>query len=367
MRSKAAAALVIGGFLIASCGGGPQAPPSVRPLWRAPVTAGGDPPSTTPAIDASHLFVVASTVQAYAPGTGRLLWATPLHAYVPRSLLTVSGLVIVPEAVVSALDAATGRSVWEFAPDANTSLGRATTDGESIYIGTASHRVYALRVATGQARWTTDLGPDWTYPAVVRGLAVDKGTLFAAVEQWLDADGRASAGWLVALEASTGRVLWRSLGTEGERRGGLSSAPAVTDRLVIGSDVPGNALVAFDRRSGQPLWRYLGEAGRPGFPEAPIVLGNSIYVGSGDTYAYSLTLDGQLRWRTKLRASIGSYAWCGSVVLFNDQSLTVVDPISGRVLERELDDTEFPTSGVSVRNGDAFLLGPKAVYAYHCT
>lgn len=350
-----------------ACGGAVQPPAAAHALWRSPLAAGGDPPSGTPATDATRLFVVAGAVQAYALGTGELLWQRPLHTYVPRSLLAVSGLLIVPEATVSALDAATGRPVWEFTPDANVSLGRAATDGRAVYVGTASHRVTSLGIADGRPLWTVDLGPEWTDQAVVRGIAVAGGTVYAAVEQWRDPHGRTSAGWLVALEASTGHVLWRSLVTEGEPRGGLSSAPAVTDRLVIAGDFLANALIAVDRASGHPVWRFSGEAGRPGFPEAPIVAGGAIYAGSGDTYAYSLTLDGALRWRTRLPSSIGAYASCGRGLLLNDQGLTVVDPGTGRVLQRGIDDGEFPTSGLAVRGRDAFLLGPKAVYAYRCT
>lgn len=344
-----------------------QQPVGVHALWRTALAAGGDPPGGTPVTDASRLYVVAGAVQAYSLRAGRLLWQWQLRTYVPRSLVTVDGLVVVPESTVSALDGATGHVVWSFTPDADASLGRATTDGQAVYVGTASHQVYSLSVADGRMRWRADLGPGWTYPAVVRGLAVYHGTVYATVEQWRDAAGRASAGWLVALEASTGRVLWRSLGTEGELQGGLSSSPAVTDRLVVATDFPGNAIVVFDRMSGSPLWRFRGESGRPGFPEAPIVTGDSIYAGSGDTYAYALTFDGDLRWRTRLRASIGAYVSCGHGLLFNAQSLTVIDPTTGQVVQSEFDDAEFPTSGLAVRGGDAYLLGPRAVYAYHCT
>src|SRR5262249_7072684 len=141
-------------------------------LWRIPITTKANPPSAIPTVDARRLYLVTSTVEAYSLEKGELLWRSPLRQYVPRGLLAVNGMVIVPEGVVSALDGRTGREVWEFTPDANTSLGRAAADGQALYFGTASHRLYALRLKDGEKLWETDLGPEWKEQAVVRGVAV---------------------------------------------------------------------------------------------------------------------------------------------------------------------------------------------------
>ncbi len=345
-----------------------SAPASVRSLWRAALPAGTEVPSGTPAASAAGVFLVASGLQAYSMATGLQRWQSPLRAYVPRALLATPDLVIVPESTVSALDAQSGRRLWEFTPDANTSLGRAATDGQSLYVGSSGHRVYSLRIADGTPRWETDLGPGWTYPAVVRGVAVGEGSVYAAVEQWLDPHGQASIGWLVALDAASGRVRWRySTQSAGERRG-LSSSPLLTPHLILVTDFPANAIEAVDRSSGRAVWRYRGQPGYSGFPEVPTLIGDTLYAGSGDTYVYALALTtGELRWRTKLPASIGSYARCGHSLLVNDQALTVIDPADGRVVQTEIGgDSDFPTSGIAVSGNTALVLGPRAIHAFHC-
>jgi outer membrane protein assembly factor BamB len=353
----------------AACGpAGPSGPPGVHLLWRAPLQAEPDPPTGTPAVDAGRLFVADTTIQAYALGTGARLWQAPLRSYVPRALVTAHGLVFSSESTVSAFEAATGRRVWEFTPDANTSLGRAATDGSALYVGTASHRIYALGTRNGSQRWVVDVGPEWSNPAVVRGIAVAQGVVYAAVEQWHDQNGRGSTGWLVALDAGTGAVRWRYSTGETGQRTGLSSTPLVTDRLVVASDFLSNGVFAVDRRSGREVWRFHGAAGYAGVPEAPVAAGGVLYVGSGDTFVYALDLGtGRVRWRTRLQASVSSYAACGGALLANDQALTVLDPASGRVVQTAIDgDSDFPTSGIAVSGQTATLLGPSAVYAFRC-
>jgi outer membrane protein assembly factor BamB len=358
------------GVLAQSCAGAAPAAEaiSVRPLWQAPLPAGVDVPSGTPALGGGRVFVVASGVQAYSLTSGRQLWQSRLRAYIPRALVASANTVIVPESTVSALDAGSGQRRWEFTADANTSLGRAAGDGRSLYVGSAGHRVYSLGMAGGRLHWQVDLGPDWPYPAVVRGIAVGEATVYVSVEQWLDARGETSRGWLVALDGASGAIRWRYAQASGGRRG-LSSSPLLTPHLVVVTDFLGNAVEAVDRSSGRPVWRFQGQPGYSGFPEAPVLIGDTLYAGSGDTYVYALALaSGEQRWRVKLPSSVSGYARCGQGLLVDDQALTVIDPASGAVVQTEIDGaSDFPTSGIAVSGRTAVLLGPRAIHAFHCT
>lgn len=340
----------------------------VRLLWRTAVQAAGNAPSTTPATDGQRLFLVTSTVAAYSLATGEPLWYSPLRRYVPRRLLAGHGLVIVPEAVVAALDAATGRPVWQFAPDANASLGRGAVDGQSVYFGTSSHRLYALRLADGQRRWVTDLGPGWTQPAVVRGVAVADGRVYATVEEWRAPRGRTASGWLIALSARDGTVLWRYHTGDGAERRGLSSTPVIAAGLVLAADDLGNAIVAVDRRTGREVWRFAGKPGFPGFADGPVVDGRTVYGGSGDTLAYALALEtGRLLWERQLPGSIGAYALCGGSLLANYQGLAVLDRRSGAIAGLTHDGAaDFISSGFAIDADRAFVAGPRAIYAFSC-
>jgi outer membrane protein assembly factor BamB len=279
-----------------------------------------------------------------------------------------NGMVFVPEATVSALDEKTGHKIWEFTPEANASLGRATVDGPTLYFGTANHHLYAVRASDGQELWMRDLGPDWKNPAVVRGIAVRKDKIYVTVEQWRSPNGRTASGWLIALKASNGKVLWRYHTGEGDQRRGLSSSPAVTDKLVVCADYLSNAIIAVDRRKGQELWRFQGEIGFVGFPEAPLIEDGEVFIGSGDTYVYALDLStGHRIWRTKLSGAVEAYALCGKSLLVNEQGFVTLDRRTGSVEETlYTTEAEFPSSGFAIVGKQAMVAGPKAVYAFVC-
>lgn len=330
----------------------------------------GDAPSSgTPTIGDRQLYVASSAIEAYSLDTGQRMWRSPLQQYVPRSLLAVGEAIVVPEATVFALDVHTGRKVWEFTPSGNASLGRAATDGHTVYFGTANHRVYALRAADGAPLWCRTLGKEWRFPAVVRGLAIFGEELHATVEQWRTSDGQYSSGWLFALDRHTGKIRWQFSTGRAHERHGLSSSPTITARLVLASDYLTNAIVAVDRRTGRQAWRFEGERGFVGFPEAPIVLGSRVFAASGDTYAYSLDLTtGRLLWRTQLPAANVAYAICGHSLLVNYGGVAVLDLETGSVKESILDDQndDPPSSNFTGRGNRAFLLGAKAIYALQC-
>jgi outer membrane protein assembly factor BamB len=349
--------------LISASGG-----PVTRQVWQVPFNPAGCMPFGSPAVDRGRLFVICSGIQAYAQDSGRALWHSEQVEYNPHKAITAGGHVLVVEATVSALDEETGEKKWEFRPDANASLGRATTQGDRLFFGTSSHRLYALQVFDGKKIWEADLGQGWEYPAVVRGLAADAGVLYATVEQWRSANGKISSGWIIALDAKTGRTLWRYSTGSGEQRRGFSSSPVITAGLVLAGDYLSNAIEAIDRKTGRQVWRFEGEPGFVGFPEAPVVVGTNVYIGSGDTYMYAINLlTGRLIWRTKMLASIESYALCGTELLVNYHGLATLNLQTGHLNQTLLPSrNEFVTSDFATIENHSFIAGPKGVYAFAC-
>jgi outer membrane protein assembly factor BamB len=341
---------------------------AVRPLWQSRFDSAGCLPFGTPALDEGKLFVVCSGIQAYAQDSGRALWHSQQVQYNPHKAITAGGRVLVVEATVSALDEKTGEKEWEFRPDANASLGRAATQGNRLYFGTSSHRVYAVRVSDGKILWQTDLGQAWEYPAVVRGLAAAGRVLYATVEQWRTENGTKASGWLIALDAKSGRQLWRYSTGSGDQRRGFSSSPVVTSGLVLAADYLSNAIEAIDRRTGRQVWRFEGERGFVGFPEAPLVVGTNVYAGSGDTYVYAVELlTGRLIWRTKMPASSEGYALCGTDLLVSYHGLSALNLDTGKVDQTALLRTdEFVTSDFASDGKHLFIAGPKGIYAFSC-
>jgi outer membrane protein assembly factor BamB len=339
----------------------------VRVLWQASV-APGYQPSGTPATSNGVLFVISSGLRAYALDSGRALWNSQFQTYNPRSIVAGNGRVFVVEATVAALDAATGHKIWEFTPDANASLGRSALKGNRLYFGTSAHDLYALRISDGKVLWHAELGHEWEYPAVVRGLTATRGTLYAAVEQWRTINGTRTSGWLIALDSKSGKTLWRFWTGSGSQRRGFSSSPVVTSRLVLVADYLGNAIEAIDRKTGKEVWRFEGARGFVGFPEAPIVVGNSVYAGSGDMYVYAINLlTGRLVWRTKMPAANEAYTRCGKELLVSYNGLAALDRRSGRIDNTLLGSTdESVTSDFATFNKHSFVAGPKGVYAFAC-
>jgi len=338
-------------------------------VWRTALEAGGNPPIGTPVVTKGGRLIATYTgIHAYSIADGRTLWQVAVRKYLPRSLVAKGEVVFVAESTVYALDGKNGHRLWEFTPDANASLGRAAVHDDTIFFGTSSHRVYALRAFDGRKRWVVDVGKEWQYPATVRGVAVSEGKVYATVEQWRTENGLKASGWMVALDARSGRVLWRSQTGSGDQRRGLSSSPVIASNLVLAGDYISNSVVAVSRNTGNEVWRFAGESGFVGFAESPIVKDDLVYAASGDRFVYALDLTtGRQLWRTQMPGANESYALCGDSLLVKYQGLAALDPHSGRIKQTLFGyDAEGPTSALAVSGSQVFALGPNAVYGFSC-
>lgn len=340
---------------------------AIHVLWQTSLLPGGAPPIGFPAVDGGRLFLIYSGVQAYSAHDGRLLWQVPV-SYLPTRLLANNNAVFVAEAKITALDSETGRSLWEFSPDANTSLGEPALYEGVLFVGTSSHRIYALRVSDGHKLWERDISPKWRYAAVVRGIVVKGDRLYASMERSKDVNGVKSSGLVVALDTRNGNVLWRYHTSGGVQRQGASSAPVIAQHLILVSDSLSNAVFALNSAKGNEVWRFQGEPGFAGFAQSPFVVGETVYAVSADQYVYALHLDsGKLQWRTRMPASNMAAAPCGDSVLVNFEGIGALDPVTG-VIKKTIfsDEAEFVSSGFAVDSRRAYVVGPKAVYAIEC-
>ena len=339
-----------------------------HPRWRTPLAEGGSPPSGIPVSNQGQVYFIYAGVQAYSADSGRLLWQAPVDSFLPAALLADRHFVFVVEKRVFASDRSTGKRAWEFSPDADASLCQAALDGNTLFFGTSSHKVYALNALDGHLLWTKDLQPGWQYPTVVRGVSIQNDTIYVALERAEDMNGVKSSGWVFAMKAKDGEQLWK-FHTDGERpRQGASSAPVVGDKFVVVSDALDNSVFALDRRTGLAAWRFDGERGFAGSSQTPIIVGGRVYAISGDRYVYALAMkSGQLLWRTQMPASNLAAAVCGSSLLINFEGLAALDLSTGQVQKKKFSgNDEFVSSGFAVKNGRLFVAGPKAVYSFEC-
>jgi polyvinyl alcohol dehydrogenase (cytochrome) len=221
---------------------------------------------------------------------------------------------------VIALDAASGARVWErqFLPEANERRGiceshgetdcrnifsmgtsvsilkRADPSGDLLLVGQKSGSVYALDPnAGGNTVWERKLARGGDMGGVMYGLALDGERVFVPVSD-LDAD---RPGDLVALEAATGKGLWRARQPEakcswGEKAciGAQVAAPTAIPGVVFTSAwdgfvrahavVDGRLLWQFD--TGRVFEGVNGSAQGGQLGGYPIqVVDGSVYVTSG--------------------------------------------------------------------------------------
>jgi outer membrane protein assembly factor BamB/O-antigen ligase len=105
-------------------------------------------------------------------------------------------------------------------------------------------------------------------------------------------------GMTVALDASTGRILWRH-----RAPGPTASTPAIAGGRVIVS-THGGAISALRSSDGALLWQL-----RTNVPveSSPVVVGNAVYVGAADGRLFSLWAgSGRVRWIYNVAGRISS-------------------------------------------------------------
>jgi outer membrane protein assembly factor BamB len=141
-----------------------------------------------------------------------------------------------------ALDLRTGEPVWT-SPVQLDDVVRTpvASDGTSAYVGDVSGIVTAVDLASGEARWTTELETP-----IAGAVAIDGERAFVST-----VGEQQTPGVVVALDTSTGEEVWRT--GEAAGLGNVVSGPVVADGRIFALE-PGN-VVALDIRDGHLLWR----------------------------------------------------------------------------------------------------------------
>ncbi|HXJ17818.1 MAG TPA: PQQ-binding-like beta-propeller repeat protein [Candidatus Polarisedimenticolia bacterium] len=188
---------------------------------------------------------------------------------------------------VYSLDASTGCTYWHFKAAAGVRSAVLLGPGHRAYVGDFQANVYAVNAVTGKLVWKTRVSTH-PYARVSGTLQLYKGRLYVPVasrEEWMAVDPRYDCctfrGFLVALDAATGKVIWKTytiadppkpthktaLGSQkyGPSGAGLWSSPTIDTKrqlLYIGAgnnytDPPtpnSDAILAFDLKTGKIVW-----------------------------------------------------------------------------------------------------------------
>ena len=172
--------------------------------------------------------------------------------------------------------------------------------GDTLYVGSADHNLYAIAVATGAQKWAFKTGS-----SVASSPAVANGTVY-----FLSYDGN-----FYALDAADGKLRWKYQ-TGGERRfaathlhGSQPAAETMPDPfdVYLSSPVVWQGAVYFgcgdgnvyslDATKGTLNWKFkTGDV----VHASPVISGGVLYIGSWDSYFYAIdAATGKEKWRFK--------------------------------------------------------------------
>lgn len=341
-----------------------SAAPPFEERWHLSVPLGG-PASTyglsAPVVDGSSVIAVGpDSIVAADLASGRQLWSvdrdygpstSPAIAITPKRRLliytegfgpTPPGTSVTPstnggatsspspsasgtgsfDSHVTALDLATQEPAWT-TPLQLKKVSRTgvTVDGNTAFVGDHDGNVYAIDVATGVLRWTSQAGGFLT-----NSLAVSGGEVVAAVQ-----GGRTTQPHLIAFKESDGSTSW-----DVEVQGAvLASAPAIeTDHVIVG--FYDQTVRSFDLTDGAESWA--ARLNSPVlFTSAPAITPDAVLAVdvSGDVYRLDLAT-GERAWDFALNETVlrSPAVVAGDRVLIASSTghLAAVDLTSGRLV-----------------------------------
>ncbi len=178
-----------------------------------------------------------------------------------------------------ALDLETGELEW-FQETGRHIVGGAAVAGDTVYVGSGDHCLYAFDSAGGDPRWEPFCSGDkiWSTPVVSNGVVY-----VASMDKRL-----------YALNADTGTEEWSFKG-----EAAITSTPVVAgDRVYVGA--LNNKFYALDAASGEPVWSFSGDNW---FWNRAVVTEEAVYVGDlgGQVYALDIS-SGEPRWEEPFKA-----------------------------------------------------------------
>ncbi len=245
----------------------------------------------------------AAPAPAWTYRAGAALWATPAA----DALYTVVGD---ERGTLHAVRLADGTRAWSFDSGAAIFGAALLADGSAFVLNEAG-QLLRLDLATGALQWRSEIGggaivrhppspTEFSYDFTGPTPSLADGTLYVP----------AASGDVVALDAATGAIHWRTA------IGGLlrNSILVAGDRLVVGSW--SGRIAALSREDGHVLWTF--ETGQPATAD-PKLCGDAVLVSSRNSKLYCLALaDGAVRWS---RFHAGS--WVESAPLVDSGELIV--------------------------------------------
>jgi outer membrane protein assembly factor BamB len=240
------------------------------------------------AYDAGKIFVVneGGLMKAFGAASGTLLWSVDLPGqYEFTSPPTAAnGIVYTGGAgsggTVYAVDETTGAVLWTMEVENGDHSSPAVTLG-SVFVSYACPQAYAFNAVTGQQLWHRS--------SCCEGGGGKTPVVHAA--QVYVRDSYCTQGFFgLVLDANTGN-----------RTSEFNSdvPPAFFGNLAL--YLQSGTLRGVNAQNGQVLWSFAGDGG---LTSAPLVVNQTIYIGSNSGTLYGLNATGQQIWSTQVGAPI---------------------------------------------------------------
>ena len=261
------------------------------------------PSSLAVADGAVYFYSTDGYVHAVDADSGDLLQRYAIGDEVSSFLAVAEGVVYFDSThgYVYAIDVDSRELLWQYERGATRVFSFLAATGGVVCFVSADGSVYALDATTGDLLWRTKPVLVHSSLAIVDGVVYygsTGGPVYAVNPTtgiaWLTPIALAN-GYLYALDATTGALLWRyqmGSGSNVSDEGAVvrvSSSPAVADGVVYVGSSDGY-LHAVDAASGNLLWRYETEEG---LTSSPVVGDGIVYFGSGDSSVYAVDAGGR--------------------------------------------------------------------------
>lgn len=254
------------------------------------------------------------TVVARDTGSGALAWtarvAYPNDPVSGADLILRGTVAVVPVRFhVTAIDAVTGAERWRYTTPLDTVDAGPTpapgylvrthmaADDRTVFIPAWGASVSAVDLATGALRWVWRGDSGVAHRSGSMGVAVSGDTVIATAWHFTDFNGAGNQAeaWVLGLDKSTGRELWRVVLTGPNWAGTLADSPPVIflNLAIVGFGT--GDLYAIDRRTQRVVWKV--SAAAASVFAGPALSGDTVYFdrGTGDLAAFR-AVDGTLLW-----------------------------------------------------------------------
>ncbi|MDX1933652.1 MAG: PQQ-binding-like beta-propeller repeat protein [Capsulimonadales bacterium] len=262
-----------------------------RERWRFRT---GGPIFSTPLVTGNTVIFgsVDGSVYALDTATGKLRWRARTGGPVFAGAAVAGQVVCIAssDAKIYGLDLRDGR-ILRTVPVGGLYQSQAATDGTRFFLGGWDNAFRCLDAATGQEIWQQKFGRNargdllFYYAPAIGSPAVGDGRVYVT----------SNDGWLHAMDAASGNVLWEVRGPSL----GYGSPLLHQGRIYGPSLTPQGRVFCFDAGDGKKIWEQ--PTGSVIYDSSCAFGGGNIYVGGVDgTFSALRADDGSVLWQYRL-------------------------------------------------------------------